>query len=84
MSDEVIELINAVKLKHRSSLKLNDWIRDGYFFKQGQVCDKYLRNEVPEFVDSVERIHVDSITDEEFIEKYEKGSKPVIITGIAQ
>jgi hypothetical protein len=34
------------------------------------------------FVDTIERIHVDSIDVDEFIEKYEKTSKPVIIEGV--
>lgn len=34
-----------------------------------------------ESVENIERIHIDSITVEEFYEKYEKGNKPVIITG---
>ena len=37
---------------------------------------------MPGFVDSIPRVHVDSIRDEEFHERYEKGSKPVIITGV--
>ena len=34
MNDETIQKINEVKLRHRSSLKLEDWHRDGYFDKQ--------------------------------------------------
>ena len=37
---------------------------------------------MPGFVDSVQRVHVDSISKKEFEEVYEKGSKPVIITGV--
>lgn len=73
-----------MKLKHRSSLKLDEWVRDGYFFNQAELCDRYLRNEVPGFVDSVPRVHVDSISNSEFIERYEKGSRPVIITGVTE
>lgn len=35
------------------------------------------------FTDTIERIHVDSLTTEEFIERYEKGSRPVILTGVS-
>ena len=31
------------------------------------------------FVDTIERVHVNDITVDEFIEKYERGHKPVII-----
>jgi hypothetical protein len=34
-----------------------------------------------EFRDTLERIHVDDMTQGEFIEKYERGSIPVIIRG---
>lgn len=47
--------------------------------KQKEVCDKTLNNEDLNFKDEIERIHVDDFSVEEFIEKYEKGSKPVII-----
>ena len=34
------------------------------------------------FTDTIERIGVNDLTVDEFIERYEKGSKPVIITGV--
>jgi histone arginine demethylase JMJD6 len=34
------------------------------------------------FVDTIERINVNDVTVEQFIEKFEKGHKPCIITGI--
>lgn len=36
------------------------------------------------FPDNIERVHIDNITVHEFIEKYEKGSRPVIIQGVAE
>ena len=41
-----------------------------------------MRGEDPTFKDTIERINVDDITFDEFIEKYEKGSRPVIIKGV--
>jgi len=38
-----------------------------------------LNGEDPNFKDTIERINVDDITVEEFLEKYERGSRPVII-----
>lgn len=37
-----------------------------------------------EFIDNIERIHVDDMTIEEFIERYESGHKPVIIQGVTK
>lgn len=82
MSDAVREAIDQAKLKHRTSLSLDDWCSSKYFEKQNEVCDRILRGEDPDFRDTIERIHVDDYSFEEFIEKYEKGSKPVIIQGV--
>ena len=62
---------------------MEDWQRDGYFGKQDKVCDRILRGEDPNFRDTIERIHVDDVSVEEFLDKYERGSRPVIIQGIA-
>lgn len=37
-----------------------------------------------DFVENIERIHVKDITFEDFLLRYEKGSKPVIIEGVAE
>lgn len=51
-----------MKAKHRSNLVLRKWSQDGYFFKQNQVC------KVPDdFIDNIERIHVNDLTVDEFI-----------------
>ena len=34
------------------------------------------------FKDTIERIHINDITVEQFIEKYERGHRPVIIQGV--
>lgn len=34
--------------------------------------------------DTIERVSIDKITVEEFIYKYERGSRPVILTGVAK
>jgi len=63
---------------------LDDWHKDNYFKKQGEICDRILRGEDPSFKDTIERIHVDDLTFEQFVEKYEKGSRPVIIRGVVE
>ena len=35
------------------------------------------------FHDNIERIHIDELSYQEFMDKYEYGSKPVIIRGVA-
>lgn len=82
MNPETEAKLNEVKLKHRSSLKLEDWQRDNYFEKQSRCVDPVLYGTDPDFRDTIERIHVDDLTVEEFIERYEKGSRPVIIQGV--
>ena len=44
-----------------------------------------LKIEDPEqFRDTIERISVSDLTVEEFIERYERGNRPVIITGVTE
>jgi len=69
--------MNFMKSKHRTNLLLRKWSNDGYFFKQNQVLKVG-----PEFIDNIERIHVNDLTVEQFIERYEAGHKPVIIQGV--
>jgi hypothetical protein len=42
MNAETEEKINEIKLKHRSSLKLEDWQRDNYYMRQGECVDRVL------------------------------------------
>ena len=65
-----------MKSKHRTGFLLRKWSQDGYFHKQQEL----LKVHDPEkFVDTIERIHVNDMTVEQFIEKFEKGHKPCII-----
>ena len=61
---------------------MDDWSKDKYYERQGEVCDRILRGEDPNFRDTIERINADDYTFEQFVEKYEKGSRPVIIKGV--
>lgn len=68
-----------MKSKHRSSLLLRKWSIDGYWCRQNDV----LKIEDPaSFTDTIERVHINDITVEEFMERYEKASRPCIITGV--
>jgi len=40
-------------------LTLDEWCADRYYEKQNEVCDRILRGEDPDFVDTIERINVD-------------------------
>jgi len=74
MSHELTQRVNYIKAKHVTDRLLKNWSADEYFEKHDKVLTKLPK-------DSIERIHANNITVEEFLEKYEKGSKPVIITG---
>ena len=41
-------------------------------------------NDPETFTDTIERINCNDLTVEEFIERYEKGSRPCIITGVTE
>ena len=36
------------------------------------------------FTDTIERVNVNEISVEEFIDRYERGSRPCIITGVTE
>jgi hypothetical protein len=69
-----------MKSKHRSELLLRKWAQDGYWCRQDEALNAFKSD--PNYTDTIERVHVNDLTVEEFIEKYERGSKPVIIQGV--
>lgn len=94
MSLETCNILNQAKLKHRSSLKLPQWSRDGYYRTQGTVLDVILNEAIkchskgkrvvlPDFKDTIERVNHNDLSENEFLKRYEFGSKPVIIQGVA-
>ena len=71
-------------------MKLEDWSRDGYYKKQNEVLDPLLmeakecyknnkRVNLPHFQDTIERVQYDALSENDFIDRFEFGSKPVII-----
>lgn len=79
ISGPTLQKINFCKAKHRTEFLMREWVEDNYYKKQ----DKALS--LPEgFKDEIERVHANDITVEDFIEKYERPSRPVIIEGIAE
>ena len=79
MSNTLVQKMNYMKSKHRSNLILRKWSQDGYWCRQNEV----LKVQDPaKFTDTIERVNVNELTVEEFIERYEKGSRPCIITGV--
>lgn len=79
MPNDVVQKMNYMKSKHRSNLLLRQWSADGYWQKQNEL----LKVHDPEvFTDTIERIGVNDLTVEEFIERYERGNRPCIITGV--
>ena len=80
MSNPVVQKMNYMKSKHRSNLILRQWSEDGYWQKQNEILKV---NDPEVFTDTIERVDVNALTVEEFIERYERGSRPCIITGVA-
>lgn len=79
MQNGLVQKMNYMKSKHRSSLLLRKWSIDGYWCRQNDV----LKIEDPaSFTDTIERVHINDITVEEFMERFEKASRPCIITGV--
>jgi hypothetical protein len=79
MSNELVQKMSYMKSKHRTNMLLRKWSQDNYFHKQDKVCSIQ-----EDFVDNIERIHVDDLTTEQFLQRYEAGHKPCIIMGVAQ
>jgi hypothetical protein len=71
--------MNYMKSKHRSSMLLRKWSTDGYWCRQNELLKVH---DPANFTDTIERINVNELTVEEFYERYEKGSRPCIITGV--
>jgi len=70
-------------LPYFSEIKLFKWSKDDYFNKP-EALEKTLLGIDSNFKDTIERIHVNDLTVEEFREKYERPGKPVIITGVTE
>jgi hypothetical protein len=82
-----------------AALKLKDWSRDNYFKKQKEVLDptlnvakKYMSREMedqrtgvrfPDFVDTVERVKYNELSEQDFLLRFEYASRPAIIQGVA-
>ena len=77
LSNQVKQKTDYMKSKHRSNLLLKDWSRDEYWRRQDEV----LHDKV---VDTIDRVSINDITAEQFLDKYERGSKPCIITGVTE
>jgi len=60
------------KTKHRTNLLLKNWSKDQFWYKQDQVLHSNI-------VDNIQRVHIDKISIDQFIENFERASKPVII-----
>ena len=75
-------------------MTLIKWQQDGYYKKQGEVLDKLLKHAIEAqakgqrvdmgdgphgFRDTIERVDYKDLIEEDFIKRFEFGSKPVII-----
>ena len=81
MSTQLKQKINYTKVKHRGGHLLRHWSKDGYWCRQNDI----LKVKDPEtFEDTIERVNVNDVSVEDFIERYERGSRPCILTGVAE
>ena len=97
MSEETCNLLNQAKMKHRTSIKLAKWQQDGYYLRQGEVLDETLKKAIEArqlgkrvhidgphgFTDNIERVNYNELSEDEFLRRFEFGSRPVIIQGVA-
>lgn len=67
-----------MKTKARSKLLLEEWHRDNYWRIQDSVLV-----ESDKAYDSIEYVDIAKISTTEFIKRYERVSKPCILTGVS-
>jgi hypothetical protein len=77
MSDKCRKILNKAKLKQRSEMKLEDWERLNY--SSDTWCEEIL-SQIKSTSIPVE--DYDKLSENDFIEKYEKPNLPVIIRGV--
>ena len=63
MPNPLVQKMNYMKSKHRSHLLLRKWSQDGYWCRQNEI----LKVNDPSFTDTIERVHINDLTVEEFI-----------------
>ena len=74
MTSETQQEVSYMKHKQNSMKLLPTW-RQNSHYESGTSLP-------PDFTENIDRVHIDDITPSEFYERYEKGSKPVILLGI--
>mmetsp|Transcript_4910 Transcript_4910/g.7432 ORF Transcript_4910/g.7432 Transcript_4910/m.7432 type:complete len:416 (-) Transcript_4910:1156-2403(-) len=72
-------IMRKAKREHRTDLSSRSWDKYGYYKCWDELKVKLTRN----VKDNVDRLHGDSISMEEFHEKYEKKLVPCLIDGLA-
>lgn len=71
------------KRKHREELSLKGW-QKLKLYREGQFLQDWIDEDINVSTMNVERVHIDDLSVEDFMEKYEKPSKPVILQGCTQ
>ncbi len=77
MDPRTIKKIGKLKQKVRTDIKLGHWNRFNYHETVGDDLEKFK----PDFI---RRVHVDDISQKEFIESYEKPRRPCMLKGICE
>ena len=79
-NEKISNKFNACKLKHRTSLKLEDWYRYNYYNLFPQY-KSIIYNNLTSF-NSISHSHHNELSCNKFIENYEKPKIPLIIHGL--
>lgn len=72
-----------IKRKQREEIGLKGWHKLR-LYKEDSFLDDWINEPDEVSTMNVDRVHVDDLTVEEFMEKYEKPAVPVILTGCAE
>lgn len=86
MTEEAREIIEETKKKHRSGKKMVSNLKDlsvQGWRSTGYASQNVLQRLADSCVDNVERIDYDKVDEEEFIERFEKTNRPVIISNFS-
>lgn len=82
MDPKVKEISDRMKRKDRTELHLSEWRQDRFYLRD-QFLDEWIDKDLKDGLNyNIGTIHIDDVGVDEFMEKYEVPSVPVIIDGV--
>jgi hypothetical protein len=79
MSERAQEVTEKAKAQHRTDIKLKDWSRYNYY--KSDFCEKTLKTPLKGMFE-IQYENADTLTLENFREKYESKNIPLVIKGL--